>query len=292
MATLFKRDWKLIVDDLDVSVLEFKFHAEKNIKSQPNKLDLQIYNLSPDHVAQITKRAQAKQSTGVRVDVEAGYVNSRQLIFRGDAREIYTTHNGSDRITIIAAHDGGRAYRESRINQSFAPGASPSDLINALANALDIGSGNANDAVVGATLNALGAAYPNGIVLSGKASDQLTRITRFMGLTWSVQNGVLQLQESNKPLQTTAVRLASDTGMVGSPSSDMDTSVAASAGTSKQKKPTSVLVKTLMIPDLYPGRKVVLDSLEFSGNYEITQCDYVGDTSGNDWNCQLKMRPY
>lgn len=290
MTTLFKRDWQLVVDDLDISGLEFNFKAEKNIKSQPNKLDLRVYNLTADHVAQITKRAKAKSSTGVRVDVSAGYINNVQLVFRGDAREISTSHEGPDCITTIAAHDGGRAYRESRISQSFAPGASPQALILACANALNIGSGNATDSSVGASLSALGNQYPNGVVMSGKASDQLTRITRACGMTWSVQNGVLQLQKAGQPLQTESVRIAADSGMIGSPSVDMDSSVASNS--TKQKKPTLVNVKCLMIPGLYPGRKILLQAAGYDGGYQIVETVYSGDTSGNDWYAMLKVRPY
>jgi hypothetical protein len=51
-------------------------------------------------------------------------------------------------------------------------------------------------------------------------------------------------------------------------------------------------VKTLMISGLYPGRKVVLDTAEYHGGYQITECKYVGNTAGNDWNVELKLRPY
>lgn len=290
MATLFKRDWELLVDDLDLTQLEFTFHVEKNTKSEPNKLALQIFNLSPDHVAQVTQRAKAKQSTGVRVRVSAGYVGSTFIVFDGDAREINTTQNSANRMTTIAAHDGGRAFRESRISQSFAAGASVQSVISACAQAMGIGSGNANEVAAGASVNGLGSAFPNGMVLAGRAADQLTRVTRAAGMTWSIQNGVLQLQKGGQPLQTTSVRIASDTGMVGSPSVDMDSNVASSS--KKQKKPTMVTVKTLMIPGIYPGRKVVLDTAEFNGGYQVAEALFVGDTSGNDWNITAKVRPY
>ena len=290
MATLFKRQWELIVDDVDLTQLEFKAQVEKNTKNEPNKLELQIFNLSPDHVAQVTKRAKAKASKGVRVRVSAGYVGAMFLIFDGDAREIRTVQNFADRTTTIAAHDGGRAFRESRISQSFAPGASVQSIISACAQAMDVGIGNANDIAAGATVASLGSAFPNGIVLAGRASDQLTRVTRAAKMTWSIQNGVLQLMKNGQPLQTTSVRIASDSGMIGSPSVDMDSHV---TGTSKtQKKPTLVSVKTLMIPGIYPGRKVVLDTEEYNGGYQVVETRFVLDTSGNEWEINSKVRPY
>lgn len=291
MGVLFKRSWELIVDDLDLTTLDFQFHVEKNTKSEPNKLQLRVLNASPDHVAQLTKRAKAKQSTGVRVRLSAGYEDGGPfLIFDGDAREISTVQDGNDRVTTIAAHDGGRAFRESRISQSFAPGASWTSIIKACAQAMDIGIGNANDVATGASVNGLGSACPNGMVLSGKASDQLTRVTRAAGMTWSIQNGVLQLLKGGQPLQTTSVRVASDTGMIGSPSVDMDSSISGSK--TKQKKPTLVHVKTLMIPGIYPGRKVVLDTEEYNGGYAVAEANFVGDTNGDSWEIDAKVRPY
>lgn len=294
MALLFGRRWELIVDNVELTNLDFQFHVAKSTKAEPNKLELKVLNMSSDHVAEVTKRAKAKGSTGVNVRLSAGYVDNMHLIFDGDAREISTVQNGADRTTTIAAHDGGRAYRESRISQSFAPGASVSSVIVACAQAMGIGIGNANEASLGASVKGLGGAFPNGIALAGRASDQLTRVTRAAGLTWSIQNGVLQLQKNNQPLQTTSVRIAPDSGMVGSPSVDMDASNAAPADGKKKatKKPTLVKVRTLMIPGIYPGRKVVLDTAEYNGGYQVVESTFVGDTAGNEWNIDSKLRPY
>lgn len=291
MARLFKHAWSLRVDDLKLDALNFKFAVEKDTKAEPNRLQLQVFNLSRDHVAQITKRAKSTGSTGVNVQLSAGYVDDVHLIFDGDAREIFTTQNDSDRITTIAAHDGGRAFRESRINQAFAPGASVSSVIQACAKAMSIGIGNANDVATGSSVDGLGPSFPNGITLSGKASDQLTRVARAAGLTWSVQNGVLQLLKGGQPLQTAAVRIASDTGMVGSPSVDMECSVAGSSK-SKTKKAGLVNVRTLMVPGIYPGRKVVLDTEDFNGGYQVVASRYIGDTAGNEWEIHSKVKAY
>jgi hypothetical protein len=159
---------------------------------------------------------------------------------------------------------------------------------------MSIGIGNAREASQGSQAGSFGGSFPNGIALQGRASDQLQRVCHAANLTWSVQYGVLQLQRGGAPLQTAAVRIAPDTGMVGSPTMEMDSSVPTAKGAAKgtSKPRTLVGVKTLMISGLYPGRKVVLDTAEYHGGYQITECKYVGDTAGNDWNVELKLRPY
>lgn len=290
MPPLFKRVWQLIIDDLELTQLDFRFHVGKNLKAEPNKLEMEIYNISPDHVAEITKRAKAKDTAGVNVQVSAGLGGDLHLIFDGDAREVSPTQNTADRIVRLSGHDGGRAFRESRINQSFAPGASVSSVIVACARALGVGIGNANEASAAASIDGLGASFPNGIVLAGRASDQLTRVTRAAKLTWSIQNGVLQLQQRGKPLQTASVRLAFDTGLVGSPSIEVDSATATAKP--KAKKPRLLKVRSLIIPGIYPGRKIVLDSAEYSGGYEVVEALYTGDTAGPEWNIDSKVRPY
>jgi hypothetical protein len=287
---LFGRDWKISVDDLDVSALSCKFHVEKSTKAVPNKIKLEIINLSHDHAAELAKRAEVNKKTGIMVQVAAGYTDNVPVIFTGDAHKIVTTFQGAERVSLITAHDGGRSYRESMVEISVGPGASVSSVIKQCAQAMGIGSGNSNELAGNAVSEVLGSSIPTGMVLSGKAAVELTRVTRAVGLQWSIQNGVLQLQKEGKPLQTESLRIGVDSGMIGSPTTDMDSSV--TAAKAKKEKPTHVVVKTLMIPGLAPGRVVVLDAANFDGNYQIAQCDYVGDSAGNDWYCNLKLSPY
>ena len=295
---LFRRAYRLIVDDLDVTGLDIQFHVSKTTKPEPNKAQIKIFNLSPDHIQQLTKRAKAKDSSGIRVELSAGYVDDVPLIFRGDVRDIATDHNGADTITTIAGHDGGRAYREARINIGYGPGTAIETILRDCAKALTVGEGNISDVARTGTIKALGRAFPHGVVLSGRASQQLDRVVKAIGCTWSIQNGVLQLQQGGAALQASAIRLAADSGLVGSPATEIDASVAQpspDAATkptaSKPKKPKTVLAcKALMIPGLTPGRKVALESQDYNGTYQIMQDDYVGDTAGNDWHSNLKLK--
>jgi hypothetical protein len=86
------------------------------------------------------------------------------------------------------------------------------------------------------------------------------------------------------------VRVAADSGMVGSPAVDMDSNI--STTSTKQKKPTLVAVKTLMIPGIYPGRKIFLDSAEYNGGYQVVEAKYSLEVAGNDWTITSKVRPY
>jgi hypothetical protein len=75
--------------------------------------------------------------------------------------------------------------------------------------------------------------------------------------------------------------------LIGSPT--VETSPPDPKKTKKQEK--HVKCKVLMIAGMVPGRKVRLKSDSFDGTYEITEVLYEGDTMGQDWGADLKLRP-
>lgn len=310
---LFGRDWRLIVDAIDVSKLDFSFHVSTTKKAEPNKIELKCYQLSRDRAAQFeqaAKKAQLRNSQGVsqtvkgvNLELEAGYVGSRSNIFRGDLREIGTTWEGTDRVTTIAGHDGGRSYKWARVSRSFGPGTPVATVLRACAEALGVGQGNLADAAGVMAIPGIGRNYAHGTVIDGQASAELDAICKACGVQWSIQKGVLQFQVGGKPLQTSALRIASDTGLVGSPSPEIDASVAqpgvdAKGGATAKKdaqaikKTHLVAFKALLIPGLYPGRKIVLDTTDYRGGYELVQVDYVGSTWSDDWTADCKAKAY
>jgi hypothetical protein len=140
---------------------------------------------------------------------------------------------------------------------------------------MGIGEGNLGELGTDATL-ADGdlSSYELGTVLSGVAHRELDRIVRSCGLTWSVQSGVLQLRRAGRALNTTAIRLSPQTGLIGSPSIDADGYVECTS---------------LLNGATYPGRPVVLESRAINGGFQVRRVRHVGDTAGNDWYNELTL---
>jgi hypothetical protein len=103
----------------------------------------------------------------------------------------------------------------------------------------------------------------------------LTRLTRSLGLEWTIQNGAIQFLSLNAPLVGQAVLLSSETGMVGSPSVD---------------NKGVLSVQTLLIPDIFPGRQIVVEGKRLSGSYRCEVCRYTGDTASNDWYIDIEAK--
>lgn len=282
---LFDRAWRVRVDGDEVasdqgSRLDVAFQIMKSTKREPNTCQLAIWNLHPD------RRTRIESGRDVRVEVAAGYKGSTAppLLFRGDIRNARSPRGGTvststeqvDRITEVEARDGGRSYLAARVSKSFGPGTPTTDVLNYLADSMGVGRGNVGD-FAGYQLETGGSNFRGAVVLDGQAHRELHTILRSLGLRWSIQNGVLQIMRRRTPLSTEAAVISTGTGMVGSPTAETG---------------GIVKVNALLRPGLDPGRKVKLESAQFTGFYEIKKATYVGDTRATNWYARLELKSY
>ena len=207
-----------------------------------------------------------------------------------------TIREGPDIITTIASGDGEKKNRNARIDRSYAPGTTIQQVVKDLAEAMGVGLGNLNR-IGKVEFPKAGATFPTGTTLSGNVSDELTEILRSAGLEYSIQDEQLQILTRDQALKDEVVILAPDSGLVGT----------ASVGSDRILRCT-----TLMIPDIFPGRRVRPETesvqgdvsaiqsrgsgrrhLEnFSGIFRCQKCIYTGDTSaGERWTIEIEADP-
>jgi hypothetical protein len=265
----------VVVDTIELTVdpsdpgasLDVSFSVERSLKPEPNTAEIQIRNLNADH------RSQLEELDQVPCTVEAGYEQRTTLLFSGTLRTAFTTRESATLVTNLQSGDGEKEYQQSRVNLSIAKGTPNTAVIQQIVGSMKIGEGNlsANNAA----LSAAPLLLPQGGVLSGAASQIMTRVSQSLGFEWSIQDGVLQLLQVSQPLVATAVLLTSNTGLVGSPSVD-------SKGV--------LTAQSLLIPDIFPGRLLVLESERLQGNYRVEKCAYAGDTAGTDWYIDMEAK--
>ena len=263
---LFDRRATLTVGTIQIEALRFAFAVDASIKPQPNKASIRVWNMNPDH------RSQIEQMASVPVRLDAGYKDATQTIFLGDLRTCPSTREGADLITVVESGDGERAIRTSRVAISVAKGSSTEVVLRDVATALGVGRGNLDDAV--RKLRALGPGiFPAGTVLTGSAAREMASICKSLNLEWSVQKGALQILERGKALAGEAILLSKYTGMIGAPTVD---------------NKGILSVSSLLNPEIFPGRLLVLEGDRLRGQYRITECSFVGDTRGGDWRVDMK----
>ena len=274
MAQLFQRVCTVQVDSLEVSGLRAQFHVTKTLVKEPNTLDLKVTNLSEHTRAGMQKK-------GAKVVVLAGYPGTAAIIFSGDARSIDHVKDGAEWVTHVQCGDGERAYQFARFSQSFKPGTSVADVVAAAAKALGIDASQAIARVKQGGVRAL-KQFVGGFAAHGKASSELDKLMQSLGLTWSIQDGSLQVLAGTETLKGQAILLTPDTGLIGSP----DHGTPAKPG-----QPAVMKVRSLLQPSIRPGCRIQIQSLAVNGQFRVQKVEHLGDTDGSDWYTDVEATP-
>lgn len=274
MIGQFRRVWRaqvgsLVVSDsaADARPLDISFKVKKTLgAARGGTLDMEIFNLSEEHRREIATAP--RRQTYVRLD--AGYEGpgGASQIFVGDLRKAIVAESGADWVVKVTAGSGEHSVRSARVVRSFAAGATVEDVVRHLASAMGVGVGNALDAFQGARLAGGAQIHAGGAVLQGRASEELDRLCTAAGLSFSVQDGVLQVLPLGGALDRSAILLSPTTGLVESP---------------EIVNRRTITVKALLQPGLVPGQRIVVESAVISGVWRITEAEYSGANGGNDW---------
>lgn len=269
MTTLFRRAFALTVGTLRITGLDVSFRVRRSLKREPNTCEVSIWNLNE------TNRQALRELRVVPVRLEAGYVDGLATIFEGDLRDVHTERDGPDLITRLSSGDGERALQRSRVNRSYGPQTSLRQVTEGAITAMRVDVGNAIQAIAAGDFEGAGRLFSEGVVLSGNAATELDGLLASQGLEYSVQNGQLQVLPRGQPLAGTAVLLTAGTGLIGSPSEGSDGIVKA---------------RCLMIPDVYPGRRIEFRSTEVSGFFRTETAEYTGDTASDTWGIEVEAK--
>lgn len=312
---LFRRTWRVRVqftqtEALDVSALDLEFKILRTLKPAPNRAVITLWNVNPEHRAALLKRNRPNGPNGsdvpIFVQVEAGYQGRNATLLAADMREVASRREGESWKTIISMDDGGAAVRAARFPNGgiqFTKGTPIGQVLRQAASAVGIGLGNAGNYEATADIFGWNKVLPHTMTLTGPAYDGLKRVTDSIGVTLSVQGGVLQLLPKGRPLRQSAIRLSPDTGLLESPEAAIDSTVSLGFAKTASGRPstpspphprnTGILkVKSLLIPGLVPGRVVQLDSEAYKGSYEISEVEYVGQSFGTEWCAIMVLRSY
>ncbi len=322
MTLQFNRQIDIQVNDLLLKDLQSSFRVVKTLKKEPNTCELTIYNLSDDHRDQIAQTSKPVveilagympvESTAGDIDIGAALVAASAagiqtppgLVFLGNVRDAHSVYEPPKWITTIESGDGEKATRLSRINKSFTAGTSLDIVIAEVAKSMQVGIGNAlKKAREGKLLDVgSGKEFLNSLTLSGQSAKELNRIVKSAGLEWSIQDGVLQLLEPNKPLEDISIVLTPTSGMIGSPQIGND---------------GIIRVRTLLNSDIVPGRQIEIQSkilsqassvggigviadvnlgldaalgLGVANHFRVERVEYTGSNFDNDFYCDIEAK--
>lgn len=258
MSILFNRSAALIIgvpggEAKKFTDLRITFKVNKSSESTPNTAQVEIYNLNEHSRSLCEKR-------GSIVSILAGY-ETPEVLFTGDIKKVLHSKNGPTWQTSIESGDGEVAIQTSKSNQTFGPGVSIKDVIIKMGQ--DLGTS------IGSVSGLGSGVFQNGFTASGQTSKILDDLTKKENLSWSIQNGALQIVPKGSSTNHDAVLLTPDTGLIGSPK--------------KKGNMGGIEFETLIQPKIFPGRQIKLVSKGIDGVYTAFKVSHHGDTHGNDW---------
>jgi hypothetical protein len=259
--TQFGRVCQLIVgkdgSGIKISELRMRFDIKKSSDENPNTAKIEIYNLNPEHQNQLLKE-------WADIQLLAGYQGAERLIFSGQIRTATPKIQGTDRIITIESGDGDREILRGFVNKTLTKGCTANQVVAACQSSM-FGVPNAHK-------DDLETVYARGRVLSGRASDVLTKQTKQDGAQWSIQDGQMLLLKGDNVRPNAVWLINQSTGMLGSPEPTQD----------------GVKVKTLLNPAYLIGGVAKIDSEIYQGGVRIESIRHSGDTHSSEWSSELE----
>lgn len=180
--------------------LHVSFSVEKADTNSQNTAKVTIWNLSDEHLAELSKN-------DCVVVLHAGYGDTRPLIFTGVVTFATTKADGADRATEIELVDNRIEVRDTYVSVSYAGAVNCKTLIQDTADQMGV--------TVSFSYNAEFKDIPNGYSYVGPARNVLTKACETSGLTWSINNGVLQVKKPGDTMSREVYELSAETGLLG-----------------------------------------------------------------------------
>lgn len=270
MASLFNRRFRANIGGVLIENHDVSFSIVKTIGKDPNTCQLSIYNLPRD------TRVSFQEKQKITTRIEAGYQDEFSEIYFGDISEIQSTLSAGDWLTTLRAQDGGRQFATARVSKSFAPGTSFDKIAESLVDSFGLKKGNALEKIKEKVREGKFKEAIGGFFAEGKVSEVFGSILRDAGLGYSIQGGELQVIDLKGALADSAVELNAETGLIGSP---------------EIGKEGIIKAKSLLQPDLVPGRRVLLKTSTIKAAFfRVDRVEFTGETSGQAWYSNLELR--
>lgn len=296
MSELFSRRWTLEVsqihqsdslgdhsvalderETLKVTGLRVAFNVKHSLEKDPNTCSVTVTNLSE------ASRRKVERARGGTLTLSAGYKGSEARIFKGNIRYAVSSRDNADWHTKIECGDGETAYVSNPFSGSFNPGTLARDVISQAVTALGVGKGNAEkfyNRLIKPTMD-------KGFSANGRASDVLEKLLRSQGLSYSIQNGQLQIAAAGEPFDQTSFLISADTGMIGSPEVGAPDKFVTSGEQTTKSKPV-IKVKSYLQPQIRCGGAVRLKTASFDSRYLVTHVEHQGDSHGAEWYTMIE----
>lgn len=287
----WKQVYKINFPKLNITFennLHIGFQIDKDTTKESNKAKLEIYNLSDATRKKI-------EVPDTEVEIYAGYekAGGAILAFKGSVTYGFTRDAGTDCITTLDLADGTVAMRDSYCSLSYAPGTSAKTIVQRCANEMGV------PVVYGDDVGEL-ESYKNGFSYYGQADGALTEICNALGLSWSIQNNILNVILAGGTSTNRGLVFSPQSGLVGVPErivqaeyksnkSNPKKTAKKKAKKEKPRKKAGWKIQTLLVPSVNPADMVKVESKWIAGWFRVEKVSHRGDYNGTNWQSSMEL---
>ena len=287
----WKQVYRIVFPKLNITFennLHIGFQIDKDTTKESNKAKLEIYNLSDATRKKI-------EVPDTEVEIYAGYekAGGAILAFKGSVTYGFTRDAGTDCITTLDLADGTKAMRDSYCSLSYAPGTSAKTIIQRCANEMGV------PVVYGDDVGEL-ESYQNGYSYIGQADGALTEICNALGLSWSIQNNILNIILAGGTSTNRGLVFSPQSGLVGVPEriiqaeyksnkSNPKKTAKKKAKKEKPRKKAGWKIQTLLVPSVNPADMVKVESKFITGWFRVEKVSHRGDYNGTNWGSAMEL---
>ncbi len=266
------------------NALNIAFDIDKDLTKQTNKCSLQVFNLSE-------KTAKVFERDDSICILEAGYSEDIGLrrIFVGAVLKAWSYKKGADKITELELSDGQIAIRDCVVSLSYAENVSGQKVINDVAASMGLVVQYAD----GIAFNS----YANGFSFIGPGRTCLEKVCAASGLSWSIQNNVLQIIENGGSTKVEAIKLNADSGLIGSPQRIVKSAKKIKKQANKKRvkstknkdKKAGWRIRSLLQPTLNPGDLIYVESQTVTGWFKVESLKHKGEYRSKNWYTDMEI---
>lgn len=276
--------------EIDLSTLRCTFEIQQFTTETPNSAVVRVTNPSRETANLFTR----KDSEFKRLSLDAGYRDNHGIVFKGNIVQArYGRETPTETFLELLASDGDRSYNYATVSTTLAAGSTPKDHYEVAAKAMR--EHGVTPGFTGVDLSS--PRYPRPVVLFGMARDVLRGLAHSKGATWSIQNEEIEMVEPGKAKPGGAIKLNSETGMIGMPTQDITGVNVRCLINPRIKVHSMIHVDEASIQkarlQLDAGGTTLTDhninlpNVSADGLYIVLRIDVFGDTRGDVWHQHL-----
>lgn len=249
--------------------LHVNFSLQKSDLETQNTGRVTLWNLNPSQLAVLNEK-------DCVVSLKAGYGSKLALIFAGIVSYVSTTIDSADRKTEIEVIDNLVEIRDTYVSVSYNGTVNWKIIFDDVAAQMGV--------AVSYSYNAEFVDISNGFSFVGLARDIMTKGCKCCNLSWSIQNGVMQVKKPGDVMSRKVYVLSPDTGLLGIPARVVITQDEATGKNTLGWDVEYFLNGAINIDDY-----VKLESETVTGYFRVYSLEISGDNVSGDWICKARL---